>query len=59
MDILAVTRSYEAWLGEYTSLVRYQISTKHQLMVRDPMRFLRGTFFPLEPALAGGVPAIG
>ncbi|HTS47159.1 MAG TPA: DUF2252 family protein [Bryobacteraceae bacterium] len=45
MNILAATRSYEAWLGKYTSLVRYQINTKHQLMARDPMRFLRGSFF--------------
>src|SRR5690349_14940820 len=39
------TRSYEAWAGRETSLVRSDLRLKHQKMKGDPFTFLRATFY--------------
>jgi hypothetical protein len=45
MDIRALTRSYEAWVGERVPLVRPDLAYKHELMATGPFPFLRGTFY--------------
>ncbi len=45
IDILQATRDYETWLGKRVPLVRDQLTDKHKTMAKDPVRFLRGTFY--------------
>ncbi len=45
MHIVAATREYEAWLKKRISVVRQQLSDKHDKMAHDPTQFLRGTFY--------------
>ena len=45
MEIVRATREYEAWLSKRISVVRWQLTDKHQKMAHDPTQFLRGTFY--------------
>ena len=45
MHITIATREYEAWVAGHTPVVRGQLSTKHKRMARDPVQFLRDTFY--------------
>lgn len=45
MTIVEATREVEHWLGREMPLVRDQLTTKHKKMAKDPIEFLRGTFY--------------
>jgi Uncharacterized protein conserved in bacteria (DUF2252) len=45
MDIHEASRSYEAWLGLHTSIVRPDLRLKHTRMQGSPFVFLRATFY--------------
>lgn len=45
MNIHEASRSYEAWLGRHTSLVRTDLQLKHARMRESPFVFLRATFY--------------
>ncbi len=45
MDIHQASRSYEAWLRRYTSVVRSDLRRKHARMTESPFVFLRATFY--------------
>jgi uncharacterized protein (DUF2252 family) len=45
MDIVEATRSYEEWLGRWTTVVRADLALKHRRMAESPFVFLRGTFY--------------
>ena len=45
MDVLRATKEFETWLGRHVSVVQAQLSSKHKIMARDPVQFLRGTFY--------------
>jgi len=44
-DVIAATRSYEAWLGEHVTLVGADLRFKHRAMADRPFPFLRATFY--------------
>ena len=52
MDIFEATRSYESWLGRHTPIVRPDLRLKHERLAENPFVFLRGTFLPMDPAVA-------
>ncbi len=45
MNIQKATAKYEAWLGEWTTLVQADLKFKHQQMATGPFPFLRSTFY--------------
>jgi len=45
MDIIKATHRFEQWMGEYTTLVRRDLSLKHQRMAESPFFFFRATFY--------------
>jgi uncharacterized protein (DUF2252 family) len=45
MNIIEATRSYEAWLGRQTHVVRADLQAKHQRIAESPFVFLRGTHY--------------
>lgn len=45
MNILKATQSYEAWLGERTTLVKADLEFKHTEMATAAFPFLRSTFY--------------
>jgi len=45
MDILAATKSYEAWLRKRTRIVAGDLRLKHQFMAQSVFPFLRATFY--------------
>jgi uncharacterized protein (DUF2252 family) len=45
MNIVKATKSYEAWLSEYTTIVQPDLRLKHQRMAEDLFSFLRATFY--------------
>ncbi len=45
MNILQATKSYEAWLGRRTSLVKRDLRFKHEFMASAAFPFLRATFY--------------
>jgi hypothetical protein len=45
MKITKATRRFEAWLGEHLRLIQSDLELKHELMARDSLTFLRGTFY--------------
>lgn len=45
MNIVAATRSYEAWLGHRLKLLPADLRRKHAVMARSPFGFLRATFY--------------
>ena len=45
MNIHTATKSYEAWLGEQTTLVQADLDFKHQQMTTGAFPFLRATFY--------------
>jgi hypothetical protein len=64
MDIFEATKSYEAWLGRHTSIVRPDLRLKHERLAENPFAFLRGTFYrwiqqwPAVCAKAADAPAV-
>jgi len=44
-DIVSATRDFESWVGRQIPIVRGQLVDKHRQMARDPVSFLRGTFY--------------
>ena len=42
---MTATKEFETWVCNQISVVRDQLSNKHKLMARDPVQFLRGTFY--------------
>lgn len=44
-DIVAATKSYEAWLASQTQVVAGDLDRKHRRMRESPFVFLRGTFY--------------
>jgi hypothetical protein len=45
MDIVKATHQFEQWMGQYTTLVRQDLSLKHRRMAESPFFFLRATFY--------------
>jgi Uncharacterized protein conserved in bacteria (DUF2252) len=45
VHIVTAAKEFEAWVGSQISVVRDQLSDKHKMMARDPVQFLRGTFY--------------
>jgi len=45
MDVVTATKEFETWISGHISVVRDQLSDKHRKMARDPVQFLRGTFY--------------
>jgi len=45
MNLIEATRSYEAWLGRHTSVVRRDLQAKHERIAESPFVFLRGTHY--------------
>lgn len=45
MDIIAATKSYEAWLSRLTPLIKEDITLKHRHMREDVFSFLRATYY--------------
>jgi hypothetical protein len=45
MNIVKATRRYETWLSQYTTLVRPDLTLKHQRMADSPFPFFRATFY--------------
>ena len=45
MDIVAATRSYEAWLGKAIAVVHADLARKHRQMDEDAFFFLRATYY--------------
>ena len=45
LHIITATKEFETWVGSQISVVRDQLSDKHKMMARDPVQFLRGTFY--------------
>jgi hypothetical protein len=45
VDFVTATKEFEAWVGGHISVVRNQLSDKHKKMARDPVQFMRGTFY--------------
>jgi hypothetical protein len=45
MTIVEATRNFEGWLTQQTTVVRAQLSEKHQRMAANPFMFLRGTIY--------------
>ena len=45
MGIVGATKEFEKWLGSHISVVRSQLASKHDRMARDPVQFLRGTYY--------------
>jgi Uncharacterized protein conserved in bacteria (DUF2252) len=45
MDIVTATREFEKWVRRQIDVVPGQLSDKHKLMAKDPVQFLRGTFY--------------
>jgi uncharacterized protein (DUF2252 family) len=45
MTIVEATRDFERWLALQTTVVRTQLSEKHQRMAENPLAFLRGSIY--------------
>ena len=45
MGIREATHEFERWLATHTSVVRSQLTQKHEKMAEDPFIFLRGTIY--------------
>jgi hypothetical protein len=45
MNIGQATKEFETWIGGHVPVVRKQLYDKHRLMAKDPVQFLRGTFY--------------
>jgi hypothetical protein len=45
MDIIKATHHFEQWMEEYITLVRRDLSLKHQRMAESPFFFFRATFY--------------
>jgi uncharacterized protein DUF2252 len=45
MSIQEATKSYERWMRQRTTVVESDLRSKHEQMKRDPLLFLRGTFY--------------
>jgi len=45
MRIKKATKRYEAWLGDYLTLVQADLALKHSRMAEAPFPFLRATFY--------------
>jgi uncharacterized protein (DUF2252 family) len=45
VDIVAATKSYEAWLASQTAIVPADLTRKHKRMRESAFVFLRGTFY--------------
>jgi uncharacterized protein DUF2252 len=65
MSIQSVTKSYEAWMRECTTVVEGDLRAKHSQMKEDAYYFLRGTFYQwiqmwpeICPDLSHGVPQV-
>ena len=44
-NIVAATKSYEAWMRQCTPVVESDLRSKHEQMKEDPFLFFRGTFY--------------
>ncbi len=45
VNIFTATKEFETWVSAQIPVVRDQLSDKHKMMARDPVHFLRGTFY--------------
>lgn len=45
MDVVTATRDYEAWVSGQIPVVKNQLVVKHKKLSKDPVQFLRGTFY--------------
>src|SRR5579862_1442089 len=65
MNIVDTTTAYERWLGQHVQLVAADLERKHELMRRDALTFLRGTYyryaerFPMMCPELMGAPRVG
>ncbi|HWF19421.1 MAG TPA: DUF2252 family protein [Verrucomicrobiae bacterium] len=58
MDIIAATKSYEAWLSKLTPLIRQDIKLKHSQMREDVFCFLRATYYRWAQIFPEACPAL-